>query len=358
MLQGYQARLGKGDIRADAAQAAVAERLDGLARTLKSYRAGARRGLFSRKPATPPRGIYLWGDVGRGKTMLMDLFFAHAHPAAKRRVHFNAFMQDVHGRIHAARQREQAPDVIAPVARALAGEFSLLCLDEFQVEDITDAMMLGRLFEALLAAGVVIVVTSNTRPAELYRDGLNRQLFLPFISLIEQRFDVVGLNAATDYRLGRMGGRRVYVSPLGPAATREIDALWQDLTDGEAGTPLTLKLKGRELLVPRAAHGAARFRFAELCEIPTGTADYLALAERFGTVFLTDVPKLGPARRNEARRFTLLVDTLYDRGRKLVISAAAAPEALGIAPRTRSRLAEMASAGWWEGTLPKKSGKS
>ena len=215
-------------------------------------------------------------------------------------------------------------------------------------------MILGRLFEALLNAGVVIVVTSNTPPQALYQDGLNRQLFVPFIGLIEAKFDVLCLNASADYRLGRVQARAVYLTPLGRAARAQMQALWADLTDGAEGVRLVLQLKGRELAVPRAAHGVAWFSFADLCEKAVGTADFRAVAERFSCVFVEGVPVLGPAKRNEARRFTLLVDTLYDRGIRLVLAAEKPAEQLKLAPRTLSRLQEMGSAGWWGGVGVKK----
>lgn len=350
MIDAYEGLIGAGKLSRDGAQGAVAARLDGLAQALSAPKRRWALG-FARKAEAAPSGIYLWGDVGRGKTMLMDLFFAHAQVAKKRRVHFNAFMQDIHARIHAVRAKAHGPDVLGPVAQALAKEVRLLCLDEFQVEDITDAMLLGRLFEALLAQGITIVATSNTPPSELYKNGLNRQLFEPFIRLIESRFEVLHLGSPTDYRLGRMAGRRVFITP--PDAM-EMEALWRELTDGAKGEPVILKVKGRELLVPRAAHGVAWFQFSQLCEAAVGTADYAAIAERFGTLFLEGLPRLSKERRNEARRFTLLVDTLYDRGLRLVISAESPAEASGLMPRTLSRLQEMGSAGWWQGAGSKK----
>lgn len=355
MQQAYERRLADGELKPDAAQAAVVARLQALASAL----AGAKppRWAFWKKPPAAPRGLYLWGDVGRGKTLLMDMFFAHVRVHPKRRIHFNDFMQDVHARVAARRAKTQAADVIAPVARAMAQEMRLLCLDEFQVQDITDAMLLGRLFEALLAAGVTIIVTSNTQPAELYRDGLNRQLFLPFIALIESRLDVVALHSPTDHRLGRVAGRPVYLT--GRHAKARMESLWHELTDGAAGEAQVLKVKGRELIVPRAAHGAAFMDFDALCGRPLGTADYLALAQRFSTLFLAGVPVLkGAERRNEARRFTLLVDTLYDRGIRLVISAKAPAGELGVMARTLSRLKEMASAAWWQGKSGRKNAKT
>ena len=355
MKQAYEGLIGQGRLKPDGAQAAIAERLHALAEALSAAQARGLSRLLSPKPRQAPAGLYLWGDVGRGKTMLMDLFFAEVRLARKRRVHFHAFMQDIHARVHQARAKAQGPDVIGPVAKAIAKETQLLCLDEFQVEDITDAMLLGRLFEALLASGLTIVTTSNTPPERLYENGLNRQLFEPFIRLIQSRFEVLSLNSPTDYRLGRMAGRRVFITPPDPA---EMEALWAELTDGAPGSPAILPVKGRELLVPRAAHGAAWFSFAQLCEAAVGSADYAALADRFGTLFLEGLPRLPRERRNEARRFTLLIDTLYDRHLRLVVSAEAPAEALGLAPRTLSRLQEMGSVGWWQGASAKKKRKT
>jgi cell division protein ZapE len=291
----------------------------------------------------------------------MDLFFQAAPAKPKRRVHFNAFMLDVHGRIHAERAKAGTTDPIPPVARALAAEARLLCFDEFQVGDVADAMILGRLFEHLFAAGTVIVATSNTPPDRLYEGGLNRQLFLPFIAEIKQRLEVVELNGSTDYRLQRLSGLPVYLTPLGPASDAAMDMDWQKLTDSNisigapAGAfararPMTLTVLGRKLVVPQAARGVARFSFHDLCEKPLAAPDYLAIAQNFHTILIDRIPALDESKRNEARRFMLLIDTLYDEGVKLVCSAAAPPDLLYPAGdgsdafrRTASRLAEMQS---------------
>jgi cell division protein ZapE len=344
----YRQEVAEGSLKPDPAQALAVERLAVLARALKQYRPG-RVSLF-RKKAEVPRGLYIWGDVGRGKSMLMDLFFENAPIAPKRRVHFNAFMTDVHARIHIERQRADAGDPIPPVARALAADARLLCFDEFQVSDVADAMILGRLFEQLFEAGTVIVATSNVAPDRLYEGGLNRQLFLPFIAEIKQRLEVLELHGSTDYRLQRLSGLPVYLTPLSAEADAAMDAAWLRLTDTRKGKPLTLMVLSRKLLVPQAAHGAARFSFADLCAQPLAAADYLAIAREFHTVLLDHIPRLGPANRNEARRFVLLIDTLYDEGVKLVCSAAGSPDELypegdgaEAFRRTASRLAEMRS---------------
>jgi cell division protein ZapE len=343
----YRAAVSRGDLQDDAAQHQAAEKLHALARALVRYRPGA---FFFFKPKPPPRGLYIWGDVGRGKSMLMDLFFAEARVAAKRRIHFNAFMVETHASIHAERQRTGGDDPIPPVARAIAEKAQLLCFDEFQVGDVADAMILGRLFEQLFERGVVIVATSNTAPRHLYEGGLNRQLFLPFIEEIEQRLDIVELNGDTDYRLQRMSGMNIYLQPAGPEADAAMDAAWQRLTDGSRGAPAILTVLGRALTVPRAARGVARFGFDDLCARPLAAADYLAIAHAYHTVLIDHVPRLGPAERNQARRFVVLIDTLYDEGVKLICSAEAPPEQLyksgdGVDAfrRTVSRLHEMQS---------------
>ena len=342
----YKDALAGGELRPDPAQDKAARKLTALAQLLEKKRGFS---LFGRK-AQAPKGLYIWGDVGRGKTLLMDFFFTEALVEKKRRVHFNSFMVDVHARIHAERQQEGAGDPIPVVARALAEEARLLCFDEFQVTDVADAMILGRLFDRLFAEGVTIVATSNTPPDRLYEGGLNRQLFLPFIEEIKQRLGVVELNGPTDYRLQRLSGVKVYLTPLGPEADAAMDAAWRQLTDTIKGKPYSLVVLGRQLPVPQTARGVARFDFRDLCAQPLAAADYLALAQRFHTILLDHIPVLTPEMRNEARRFTLLIDTLYDEGVKLICSAAAPADQLYPAGdgadafrRTASRLAEMQS---------------
>jgi cell division protein ZapE len=257
-------------------------------------------------------------------------------------------MQDVHARLHAARKREQ--DAIAPVARALAREARLLCLDEMQISDIADAMIIGRLFQVLIGHGVTVVTTSNLPPEELYRDGLNHQLFLPFVKFIAAKLDVISLDGDTDYRLGRIKSHETFVTPLGRQADARIQETWRRLTDCERGEPIEIEVKGRKLAVPQAAHGCARFSFADLCEAPLGPADYLAIARNFRTIFIEHIPVLKSAQRNEAKRFATLIDTLYDGHVRLVASSAGPPEEIyrhAEFARTASRLREMQSASWW-----------
>ena len=353
VLERYIARVAKGELKHDTLQEAAAERLQALARALKHYQPGRRR--FFLAPPAPPKGLYLWGDVGRGKSMLMDLFFESVALSSRRRIHFNAFMTDAHARIHAARQNGGAKDPIPPVARALAKEATLLCFDEFQVADVADATILGRLFEQLFALGVVVVATSNTAPKRLYEGGLNRQLFLPFVAMIEQHLDVVELNGEHDYRMQRMAGLDLYITPLDARADAKMDAAWVRLTDGVPGKPAILKVLGREVVVPRAAEGVARFCFADLCAKPLAAADYLAVARAFHTVLIDRIPVMGPEKRDVARRFILLIDTLYDAGTTLVCSAEAPADRLYVAGdgadafrRTVSRLTEMQSVDYLE----------
>ncbi len=359
----YGQKLRAGEIQADAAQAAAVEALSRLEGELNALaEPGFGLGLFQRPKA--PRGVYLWGPVGRGKSMLMDLFFESAPVARKRRVHFQTFMAEVHALVGAWRNGDAAArrvqfgqhkgdDPIAPVAQLVFAHARLLCFDEFQVTDIADAMILGRLFEALFGLGVVLVATSNRPPDELYLNGLNRQLFIPFIDQIKQRLELVEVGGAQDHRMARLEGARVYFSPLDAGAEAGFDALWRDLLGGGEETGATLEVLGRKLRLPRAAGGLARTSFASLCAAALGSQDYLAVAARFHTLFLEDVPILTPARRNEARRLVDLVDALYEAKARLVVLAAAEPEALYPEgdgsfefERTASRLHEMRSADW------------
>lgn len=351
----YQEKIASGALKPDEAQAAVARKLGALADALKDYApkpSGFLARLLKLNNGPAPKGLYIQGEVGRGKTMLMDLFASEARIAPKRRAHFHAFMQDIHARLHEARRG--AKDPLLAVANKVAEEARLLCLDEMQIADIADAMIVGRLFEILLERGSVVVTTSNLKPADLYKDGLNRQLFLPFIKLMEERLDVVTLDSPTDYRLGRVRGHETFIHPLGPEADRKLQDLWERLTDTEKGETASLDVLGRKLHVPQAAHGAARFTFADLCEAPLGPPDYLSLARSFRTLFIEHIPELTPRHRNPSKRFILLIDTLYDAHVRLVASAAAAPEALYSEGhhaqeflRTVSRLQEMQSASWW-----------
>jgi cell division protein ZapE len=358
----YRALVSDRGFEFDPAQVELARKLDALAAKLKGYKAEGKPNGFSRlfgmKPAESPRGLYIYGPVGRGKTMLMDMFFDAVEAPRKRRAHFHAFMADVHARLHQWRQalkrgEVEGEDSIAPVATELAREASLLCFDEFSVRDIADAMILGRLFTALFAAGVVVAATSNVAPDELYKDGLNRALFLPFIALIRERLDVIELNARTDYRLEKLKRAPVYYTPLGPKADAALDAAFLALTGHQRGEPARIELLGRHLDAPQAIDGVARFDFDALCRRPLGAADYLKLAQRFHTIIVDRVPVIGASERNEAKRFIILIDALYDMRVKLIASAAGEPETLYSAgdgaeafefARTASRLFEMRSA--------------
>lgn len=331
----------RGALTADPLQARAAKVLDRVAAEL------AQRGLFGRRRAV--RGAYLVGAVGRGKTMLMDLFFAAAPTSHKRRVHFDAFMDELHAAITEYRKSGKG-DPVAAVTRPILETVRLLCLDEFQVTDITNAMLLGRLFEKLFAGGVTLVATSNTAPDELYRDGLNRALFVPFIDLLNAEVEVVALDGPTDYRRLKFEGEEVYRFGTGPEIDAAMDRLWAKLTGGAPSRPETLHSLGRDIAVPAAAMGAARFDFAELCEAPLGARDYLRLARRYEALMIEHVPAFGPGNPSAARRFILLIDTLYDRGIKLSASFAVPLDRLvGEArnaqefQRTLSRLVEMQS---------------
>ena len=357
-LQRYDALVAAGELRPDPDQRGAALALDALAATLAATPPrGSLLWQMLRKAPAATRGIYLWGGVGRGKSMLMDLFFGCVDIAAKRRVHFHEFMIEVHGRLRVERSRETG-DPVAPVAAALAAEARLLCFDEMVVNNSADAMILSRLFTALIVEhGVTVVATSNRAPAELYKDGLNREHFLPFIALIEQRLDVLALNGPTDFRLARLGGFPTWYVPNGQAATEALSRAFFRLTDfpveDRAHVPsCDLKVSdGRALHVPKSLKGVAVFSFKRLCGEARGAADYLAIARTYHSVILVGVPVLGPENRNEAARFVTLVDALYEHKVKLLAAADAAPERLYPAgdgafefERTVSRLMEMQSA--------------
>lgn len=347
-----RAQVAAGELEADAAQLNVAERLDRLARALSTWRPRrpSRYTLFARPTVAPPRGLYIHGDVGRGKTMLMDLFFASVSFKPKLRSHFHEFMADVHERIGEAR-REVEGDPIPHVAAAIADQAGLLCFDELQVTDIADAMILGRLFQHLFERRVVVVATSNSAPDALYEHGLNRQLFLPFIALIGEHMDVAELKSAKDYRLEKLAGLPLYFAPADDRATAELDAHWDRLTGRHPGAREVLEVKGRRVEVPLASMGIARFGFSDLCEAPLGTVDYLRIAHTYHTLLIDRIPVMARERRDAVRRFINLIDTLYDNKVCLIASAAAEPDALCLDDagakafqRTASRLMEMRSA--------------
>ncbi|GEM71443.1 cell division protein ZapE [Sphingomonas aquatilis] len=352
VLAAYGALIAAGELRPDAEQRAAAIRLDTLATELEAPK---KAGLFARltgRGGTVPRGVYMFGDVGRGKSMLMDLFFANVAVDRKRRVHFSEFMLEVHGRI-AIERRKESGDPIAPVAAALAEETRLLAFDEMMVTNSPDAMILSRLFTALIEAGVTMVTTSNRAPGDLYKNGLNREHFLPFIALIEGRLDVVTLNGPIDYRRDRLGQQNTWLVPNGPEATANLSAAFFRLTDHEVTEPIPsedLAVQGRTLHVPKTLKGVAVFSFKKLCGEARGAADYLAIARRYHTVILVGIPQLGPENRNEAARFVQLIDALYEHKVKLLAAADAEPDALYPEgdgrfefQRTVSRLEEMRS---------------
>lgn len=360
----YDALVEAGDITVDPAQQDLADRYDALIKAVATKRLATKSSplgwLFGkRSPAHEIiKGLYIFGEVGRGKTMLMDMFHELVPVKRKRRAHFLEFMADVHERINQHRQalkrgETKQEDPIPPVADALAEQAWVLCFDEFTVTDIADAMILSRLFKALFERGVVLVATSNVLPDNLYRDGLNRQLFLPFIDLLKKHVEIVNLDARTDYRLEKLNRRPVYITPLGDEATALMDEAWELAIDHAVESSDIVVVKGREVHVPRAARRAARFTFADLCAKPLGALDYMMIIDRYDTIFIDDVPILDYARRNEAKRFIILIDTLYDNNVHTVISAAAPPDQIYVAKsgteafefdRTASRLFEMQSA--------------
>lgn len=367
-LPAYRAKVAAGELAPDPAQHLAAQRLQALWARLRNYDPSPRpangNGLFGRllrrKPTDEggedrPDGLYLVGEVGRGKSMLMDLFFAAADVPRKQRIHFHRFMQNVHMRFHTfKRAHPETADPIPPLADSIATEAALLCFDEFQVNDIADAMILGRLFQALFERGVVVVATSNTTPDDLFRGQPGRDAFLPFIALLKQKLDVLMLDSGQDFRRARLRGMTTWHVPADARADRALDAAFAELTGNAEPRPQTLTVMGRKLVVPLATEGVARFDFATLCGTALGAGDYLALATHFHTLILDAIPRLSPDNDDVARRFIVLVDTLYDHRVKLLASAAAMPDQLyrhgenakKMFERTASRLDEMQSRDW------------
>jgi cell division protein ZapE len=363
-LPAYQTMIADGSLAADPAQAMAVDRLQDLWDRLRGYDpkpipesgGGFLSRLMRRRHAEEyvPTGLYLVGEVGRGKSMLMDLFFDTADVTRKQRIHFHRFIQNVHTRIHAwKKSHPNVSDPIPPLADQIAADSALLCFDEFQVNDIADAMILGRLFQALFDRGVVVVTTSNTAPDDLFKGQPGRDAFLPFIALIKQRLELLVMDGGRDYRRERMRGLRTWQVPADEMARRELDKAFLRLTGGSAIRPVTLTVMGRDLVVPHAADGVARFDFDSLCNTALGAGDYLAIATNFHTLILDGIPRLSPDNYDQARRFIVLVDTLYDQRVKLIASADATPDQLyqrgenaRMFERTASRLDEMQSEDW------------
>jgi len=362
----YAALIASGEIEADPGQAILAGHLATLALRLDRLRLAQKSSslgwLFGRRNGNgvaPLRGLYVYGEVGRGKTMLMDLFFATSPVQRKRRAHFHEFMADVHERVHVYRQETkdgakngEGEDPIRRAAAAIAEESWLLCFDEFHVTDIADALILARLFTRLFELGVVMVATSNLPPHDLYKDGLNRALFLPFLALLEKHCEVVRLDARVDFRLEKLTGMPVWYVPPDAKAKAALDEAWRRLAAGHAGTPHELMVKGHAVRVPQAAMGVARFSFDDLCNKPLAASDYIKIAHEFHTLIVDGIPVMDYAHRNETKRFIILIDTLYDHSVKLLASAEAQPDALYTGDqgfemlefkRTASRLIEMRS---------------
>jgi cell division protein ZapE len=359
-LDFYRSRIAAEKVLPDPGQVKVVERLQILHEDLRScvptgpaFRALLRRTLRLRQQANPIRGLYIYGPPGRGKSMLMDLFYDNCPVERRRRVHVHTFMQGVHARLHDWRQEgdgKQLEEPLPRLAREIAGEVSLLCFDEFQIEAIADAMIMRRLFEGLFENGVTVVATSNTAPDDLYAGGLHRDRFLPFIELLKDRLDVLELAGKRDYRRDRLTSIGVYHAPLNGESRLALDAAFLDLTDGAEACPGTLIVQGRNLAVPAEARGVARFSFSDLCEAALGSADYWAIACRYQTVILSDIPRLGPDDRNAAKRFAILIETLYEQKTKLICSAEVEPDLLypegdgaSLFQRVASRLEEMRS---------------
>jgi cell division protein ZapE len=344
----YQGKLNSGALKPDSAQRRVIEHLEELNLQLSGRSEPSFLKRLFAKPTRLPRGLYIHGEVGRGKTMLMDLFFDSVVNVPKRRIHFHAFMQEV----HRSRSTYKGENVIGHIADNMG--VKLLCLDEMQIVDIADAMIIGRLLDAMHERGICWVTTSNLPPEDLYKDGLNRDLFLPFIAKLRNQLDIISLDSPTDYRLGRVQSRDTYLWPATAENRIAFNALWNDLTDDAAGRPRKLDVLGRTLLVPKSAHSCAAFTFNELCSAALGPADYLVICSNFRTVFVSGIRKLTSSERNEAKRFVLMIDTFYDAHIRLIALADCAPEDIAAKgqhsfefKRTVSRLKEMQSASWW-----------
>jgi cell division protein ZapE len=358
------ARRAAGQVHADPVQEKIVTRLQAVYEQLKAMGGQpAKAGLLARlgfggagRPPEAPHGLYIWGPVGRGKSMLMDLFFADAPVARKRRVHFHEFMLEVHERLHRRREELSAKgaspeaDTIVPIARAIAQETRLLCFDEFQVTNIADAMILGRLFETLFDEGLTVIATSNRAPDDLYSNGLQRDRFLPFIEEVKKRLEVLELGGGKDYRMDRLRELDKYLTPLGAWATNNLDEAFRAMSDGADGEPRILRTQGRDVDVPRAAPGVAMAHFLDWCAKPMGAADFLCIAENFRSVIVADVPRMGPDNRDKAARFVTMIDAFYEKKVKFICSAAASPDKLYTDgdgafefQRTVSRLMEMQS---------------
>jgi cell division protein ZapE len=363
-LANLAARRAAGEIHADPVQERIVLRLQAVHDRLATMAAHpAKSGLLARlglvrasPPPAGPQGLYIWGPVGRGKSMLMDLFFADAPVAKKRRVHFHEFMLEVQERLHRRREKlaaQGAPpeaDTIVPIAREIATETRLLCFDEFQVTNIADAMILARLFETLFDEGLTVIATSNRRPDDLYKDGLQRDRFLPFIDLVKQRLEILELGGDQDYRMNRLRNFDVYLTPLGAWASAKLDEAFRALAAGADGEPRVLRTQGRDVEIPRAAPGVAMAHYLDWCAKPMGAADFICIAENFHTVIMADIPKMGPDSQDKAARFVTMIDEFYERKVKFICSAATAPGGLYVDgdgafefQRTVSRLMEMQS---------------
>jgi cell division protein ZapE len=361
----HEALLASGEVNADPAQRIAVEKLQALHERLDGYRPASTKsgwvelfGFGKRAPVEAPRGLYIHGAVGRGKSMLMDLFFDGVAVERKRRVHFHEFMQEAHELIHEWRQSNKVSktaEPIRPTAARLADKNWLLCFDEFEVRDIADAMIVSRLFHAMFELGVVVVATSNRHPDELYKDGLQRDLFLPFIAILQKRLEVLHLADGRDYRLDRLKGMSVYHMPNGSESDRALDLAFEDLTDGRPGKPERIEFRGREIVVPKAEGSVARFGFSDLCEAPLGPGDFLAIARRYRSIIIANVPIMNSERHDSARRFMTMIDTFYDNHIHLMLSADAPPQSLYAGDdwgfefdRTISRLMEIQSADYIE----------